>query len=154
MRLWKWWMLVVIAASGPWFGLLRHPQWQRVTWIPFTGAEDKPRDVVANFLMLVPFGWSFASERGRRHPIAAAIGASAALSLAVEVAQLFYRLRDPSATDVLMALCGSAAGATAISLRRGGLPQALNQDHIAQERPTRADEHSPVTRPVERRDAI
>jgi glycopeptide antibiotics resistance protein len=113
MKLWKWWMLVVIAASGPWYGLLREPQWHRVTWIPFTGAEDKPRDVVANFLMLVPFGWSLASDRRRAHPIASAIAASAVLSATVEVAQLFYRLRDPSATDVLMAMCGSAAGSLA-----------------------------------------
>jgi glycopeptide antibiotics resistance protein len=113
MKLWQWWVLVVIVASGPWFGIVGEPQWQRVTWIPFTGAEDKPRDVVENFLMFVPFGLSFASGRRRAHPVAAAIAASAIVSLAVEIPQLFYRLRDPSATDVFMAMCGTAAGSVA-----------------------------------------
>lgn len=111
MKLWKWWVIVVLAVSGPWYGLARTPQWNRVTWIPFRGAEDKPRDVAANFLLFVPFGLSFAGDARGRHAIAASALAAAAVSLPVETAQLFFRLRDPSATDVLMAVCGSAAAA-------------------------------------------
>jgi glycopeptide antibiotics resistance protein len=113
VKLWMWWILVVIVVSGPWFGIVREPQWGRVTWIPFHGFEDKPRDVVANFLLFVPFGWSFAASRPRARSVPAAIALSAAVSLAVEIPQLFYRLRDPSATDVLMAICGAAAGSLA-----------------------------------------
>jgi glycopeptide antibiotics resistance protein len=113
MRLWKWWVLVVVIVSGPWFGIVRQPQWTRVTWIPFTGDEDKPRDVAANILMFVPFGFSYAAARRGRHRLAEAVFASLLLSLSVEIPQLFYRLRDPSATDVLMAMCGSAAGSIA-----------------------------------------
>ena len=113
MKLWKWWVLVVIAASAPWFGVVRHPQWTRVTWIPFTGGEDTPRDIAANFLLYVPFGLSLGYDRGGRYGIAAAALGALALSLPVEASQLFFRLRDPSATDVLMAACGSAAGSLA-----------------------------------------
>jgi glycopeptide antibiotics resistance protein len=113
MRSWPFWVLVIAIASGPWFGIVRHPQWQRVTWIPFHGAEDRPRDVVVNFLLFVPFGWSFAKSRSAGAGVAAAIGAAAIVSIAVEIPQLFYRLRDPSATDVFMAMCGSGAGSLA-----------------------------------------
>jgi glycopeptide antibiotics resistance protein len=109
MKLWKWWILVVVVVSGPWFGIVREPQWQRVTWMPFAGFEDKPQDIVANFLLWVPFGFSFAG--GPRRGIADALLAALCLSLAVEIPQLFYVLRDPSATDVLMAVCGTAGGA-------------------------------------------
>ena len=112
MRSWPFWTLLVIAVSGPWFGVVRDPQWERVTWIPFFGFEDRPRDAVVNFLLYVPFGWSFAKTGGGRG-VAAAMAAGAALSLAVEIPQLFFRLRDPSATDLLMALCGSGAGSVA-----------------------------------------
>jgi glycopeptide antibiotics resistance protein len=112
MRSWPFWTLLVIAVSGPWFGVVRDPQWERVTWIPFFGFEDKPQDVVVNFLLFVPFGWSFVKTGGGRG-VAAALAAGAALSLAVEIPQLFFRLRDPSATDLLMAICGSGAGSVA-----------------------------------------
>jgi glycopeptide antibiotics resistance protein len=113
MKAWQWWLLVVIAASGPWFGIVREPQWQRVTWIPFHGLDDKPHDMVANFLMWVPFGVAFARDRRRGERVAVTVVAGLALSVAVEALQLFYRMRDPSATDVVMAICGSAAGSLA-----------------------------------------
>jgi glycopeptide antibiotics resistance protein len=113
MKLWKWWILVVAVVSGPWFGFSAEPQWHRVTWIPFRGFEDKPRDVLANFLLFVPFGFSFAWDRVGRSQILAAVLAGSIVSICVEVPQLFYRMRDPSATDVLMAVCGAAAGSVA-----------------------------------------
>ena len=112
MRSWPFWTLLVIVVSGPWFGVVRDPQWERVTWIPFSGLGDKPRDVVVTVLLYVPFGWSFVKTRGGRR-VGAAMAAGAALSLAVEIPQLFFRLRDPSATDVLMAVCGAGVGSVA-----------------------------------------
>ena len=103
---------MVAIASGPWFGIVSEPQWARVTWIPFHGFEDRPRDMLVNFLLFVPFGWSFAKSRPRRGVVTTAL-AAAGVSLAVEIPQLFYRLRDPSATDVVMAICGAAAGSLA-----------------------------------------
>jgi glycopeptide antibiotics resistance protein len=116
MKLWHWWILVVVVVSGPWFGLTRQPQWQRVTWIPFHGFEDKPRDVAVNFLLFVPFGVSFARNSGGRRAFARSLLAGAALSIPVEASQLFFVMRDPSATDVLMAICGTAAGAIAVQV--------------------------------------
>jgi len=113
VRSWQFWILVVIIASGPWFGVVREPQWKRVTWIPFHGKEDKPRDILVNFLLFVPFGWSFSKSATGRRSVAATIARAAAVSLAVEIPQLFYRLRDPSATDVFMAMCGAGAGSFA-----------------------------------------
>lgn len=113
IRSWPFWILIVIAASAPWFGIVREPQWSRVTWIPFHGFEDKPRDMVVNFLLFVPFGWSFVRPRPGVNGIVQAALAGGAVSLMVEIPQLFFRLRDPSATDVLMAICGAAAGGLA-----------------------------------------
>jgi glycopeptide antibiotics resistance protein len=113
IRSWPFWILVVFVVSGPWFGIVREPQWARVTWIPFHGFEDKPRDMLVNFMLFVPFGWSFIKSRTGAHGILLAMTAAAAVSLAVEVPQLFYRLRDPSATDLVMAICGAAAGSLA-----------------------------------------
>ena len=110
MRSWPFWIAVVAVASGPWFGLAGRPQWERVTWVPFNGFEDRPSDVLVNFLLFVPFGWSFVKTRPSAARAAAAIAAAAGVSIAVEIPQLFYRLRDPSATDVVMAMCGAGAG--------------------------------------------
>jgi len=113
MRSWPLWIVVVAIASGPWFGVVRHPQWERVTWIPFHGFEDRPRDVLVNFLLFVPFGWSFVKSRTGRGRIVATVLAAAAVSLAVEIPQLFFRFRDASATDVVMAMVGAGAGSLA-----------------------------------------
>ncbi|HET7698564.1 MAG TPA: VanZ family protein [Vicinamibacterales bacterium] len=121
MRSWPFWIIVIAVASGPWFGIAPEPQWSRVTWIPFHGFEDRPRDMLVNVLLFVPFGWSFAKSRPGMRGVLGAIAAAAAVSMAVEIPQLFFRLRDPSATDVLMALCGAAAGSLAAqSFYRGG----------------------------------
>ena len=120
MRSWPFWILVVVAASGPWFGVVLEPQWDRVTWIPFTGFGDKPRDMIVNVLLYVPFGWSFVKTRSRRARVRDVMVAAAVVSIAVEIPQLFYRLRDPSTTDVLMAIIGAAAGSLASqTLHRG-----------------------------------
>ena len=120
MRSWPFWILVVVVASGPWFGVVREPQWDRVTWIPFTGFGDKPRDMIVNVLLYVPFGWSFVKNRFSRTRVRDAMVAAALVSIAVEIPQLFYRLRDPSTTDVVMAIVGAAAGSLASqALHRG-----------------------------------
>lgn len=113
IRSWPFWILVVAAASGPWFGVVSEPQWSRVTWLPFHGLEDRPRDMLINFLLFVPFGWSFAKSHRGAHGVLLAMATGAAVSMAVEIPQLFFRLRDPSATDVVMAICGAAAGSVA-----------------------------------------
>ena len=112
MRSWPFWIVLIAIVSGPWFGIVRHPQWDRVTWIPFHGDEDRPKDVAVNFLLFVPFGWSFVKTR-EGISVGSAVAVATLISVAVEAPQLFYKLRDPSATDVFMAMCGTAAGAFA-----------------------------------------
>ena len=122
MRSWPFWILLIAVVSGPWFGVVREPQWSRVTWIPFQGSGDKQRDMLVNFLLFVPFGWSYVRSRPGPTGILLTAVAAAAVSLSVEVPQLFFRLRDPSATDVLMAICGAVAGSlVAQTFHRGTL---------------------------------
>jgi glycopeptide antibiotics resistance protein len=123
VRFWQVWILLIVVVSGPWFGLTRTPQWDRVTWVPFTGAEDKPRDAIANLILFVPLGWTLYSRRPDARGAALAVAAGCATSVAVESMQLFCVLRDPSATDVLMNTCGTAAGvAGSLAWRRRPLP--------------------------------
>jgi glycopeptide antibiotics resistance protein len=121
--LWKWWVLVVLIISGPWFGYLPRPKWSEVNWVPFADPADKPRDLLQNLLLFVPFGWSYASGRRTRVALIGALGLAALISGAAEATQLFSIERYPSATDVLMAVFGAALGFSgAFAWRRRELP--------------------------------
>jgi glycopeptide antibiotics resistance protein len=105
--LWVWWIVVVWVISFPWIGFTPQPQWARVHAIPFTDPADRPRDMLANIALFIPFGYWFTRER--RWWTAAL--AAAAVSLSAEGTQLFGTLRYPSATDVTAAVLGATAGA-------------------------------------------
>lgn len=123
MKLWRWWIVLVFVVSGPWFGVTTSPQWKRVEWMPFTSKENKPRDVIANVLLFVPLGWSFGASRPGRRGAALAIATGFATSLVAESLQVFWILRDPSATDLLTNTCGTALGVAGAALwRRRPLP--------------------------------
>ena len=106
-----WWIPVVWVISSPWVGFTTQPQWHRVHFVPLTDPADKPRDVVANVLLFVPFGYSAAGRRAKGSGFLFALGAAAAVSLSAEASQLFSTERYPSATDVAAAIVGSALGA-------------------------------------------
>ena len=108
--LWVWWIPVVVGVSLPVFGFTLQPQWSRVHVVPFSDPEDKPRDTLLNIALFIPFGYLFA--RGRRMPgaLAGAMAAAALLSAGAEATQLFSTERNPSGTDVSMAVAGAAAG--------------------------------------------
>jgi len=110
--LWLWWIVVVLAISFPWSGLVSSPQWNRVHPIPFTDPADRPRDFLANIVLFIPFGYSY----GRRGPVWRAVAIAAAVSVTAEATQLFSTTRFPSASDITAALTGSALGAVAASL--------------------------------------
>jgi glycopeptide antibiotics resistance protein len=110
--LWVWWMPVVWAISFPWPGLTSRPQWNRVHSITFTDPADRPRDVIANILLFLPFGYSY----GRRGAVWQAVAIAAGVSITAEASQLFSTTRFPSATDVTAALIGAALGAVGSSL--------------------------------------
>lgn len=84
-------------------------------------------DVAANVLLLVPAGFLCALAARRRAPRAAdGLLVGAALSVAVETAQLFMPLRYPSLLDVLANGAGGWLGAAlAVHLRRRLDPAAL-----------------------------
>jgi glycopeptide antibiotics resistance protein len=104
--LWVWWILVVWFVSFPWIGWTSTPQWQRAQWVPFAGRGDRPRDMVANVLLYVPFGFS----GGRRMTWWQVALASAVVAASAETLELFSRTRFPSATDVVWAASGALAG--------------------------------------------
>jgi glycopeptide antibiotics resistance protein len=109
--LWCWWIPVVWLLSFPWVGFTVVPQWSRAHWIPFTDPADQARDLAANIVLFVPFGYSYARHRGGRFRIVAALVAATVVSVCAEATQLFSTLRFPSATDVIAAMAGAAAGA-------------------------------------------
>lgn len=112
-RLWLLWIPFVWFISFPWIGFTLDPQWDRVHLIPFTDEGDKPRDIIANFLLFVPFGYSVARRRTPARALARAAGLAAVVSISAEAMQLFSTERYPSATDVSVALLGSVVGAVA-----------------------------------------
>lgn len=109
--LWIWWIPLVWVISSPWVGFTREPQWNRVHLIPFADPADRIRDIAANVLLFVPFGYSAAGRRGARSGFVFALVAAAAVSVSAEASQLFSTARYPSATDVSAAIAGSAIGA-------------------------------------------
>jgi glycopeptide antibiotics resistance protein len=86
--------------------------------IPFTDPADRLRDLAANVALFVPFGYLFARDRGRRFGIPLAVLAATVVSLSAEATQLFSTMRYPSATDVVAAMAGAAAGAALASRGR------------------------------------
>lgn len=116
---WGWWVPVVIALSLPIIGFTRHPQWQRVHLVPFSDPEDKVRDQLVNIGMLLPLGYLYARRRPVPEALIGAIGWAAVVSIAAEATQLFSTQRNPSATDVVMAIGGGAIGAIVARLRAG-----------------------------------
>jgi glycopeptide antibiotics resistance protein len=115
LSLWVWWIPVVWAASFP-LGLTATPQWHRVHLVPFTDPADKVWDFAVNILLFVPFGFSFARDRG----LIALPAAAALVSITAEATQLFSTVRYPSGTDVVYAAAGAVAGGIASWLLRGG----------------------------------
>ena len=106
--LWVWWIPVVLIASFP-LGLTATPQWDRIHLVPLTDPADKLEDLAANILLFVPFGYSFARDRGLAWlPLAAGL-----VSTVAELSQLFSTVRYPSGTDVFYAVVGALAGGLA-----------------------------------------
>jgi glycopeptide antibiotics resistance protein len=99
---------VVLIASFP-LGLTATPQWDRIHLVPLTDPADKVEDLAANILLFVPFGYSFARDRGLVWlPLTAGL-----VSAVAELSQLFSTVRYPSGTDVLYAVVGAVAGGCA-----------------------------------------
>ena len=123
MKFWQAWVLLLFIASGPWYGVLPAPQWDHVTWVPFTSRTDKATDMIINTLMFLPLGWTFKTQRRGAAGTGTVLLMALAVSLAAESMQLFCAHRDPSATDVTMNTIGTLLGTAGASLwRRRPLP--------------------------------
>ncbi len=106
------WTVLILIVVVPWLTFKNHSHWQQVAWIPFFSPEVKVRDVVANVLFYVP--WGYFAARQRRHPSAPVWGIvalAAALSIATEISQVYSHGRFPSATDVVCNVVGALIGA-------------------------------------------
>ena len=109
--MWLWWIPVVLLVSSPWAGFTSEPQWHRVHLIPFTDPADKVKDLAANILLFIPFGYSAAGWRHARSGFGFAVAAALVVSVVAEASQLFSTQRYPSATDVTAAVMGAIVGA-------------------------------------------
>jgi glycopeptide antibiotics resistance protein len=112
--LWVWWIPVVLIASFP-LGLTATPQGDRIHFVPLTEPADKVADLAANILLFLPFGYSFARDRGLAWlPLTAGL-----VSAFAELSQLFSTVRYPSGTDVFYAVAGALAGGlVSLALRK------------------------------------
>ena len=100
---------LVFAATYPWGDMVGHSHWTRVRWIPFKTGPFRVLDIVGNLLLCAPLGASaaFLFSRG----VLAAACISLALSVGVEVSQVYSHRRFPSSTDVVCNVAGAVAAA-------------------------------------------
>ena len=112
-RRWPFWLWtgLILLLVLPWTSFQSHTHWQRVAWIPFV--SPPVRDVVANVLLYVPWGYLFVRQMpyARRH-IWIVVMLAAVLSFSTEASQLYSHGRFPSATDLICNIFGALAGAT------------------------------------------
>jgi glycopeptide antibiotics resistance protein len=104
------WIGVIVLVVVPWGRFQDHPHWARIDWLPFIGQPIRVRDVVANTLLYLPFGYWHHKQGGSVRlwrTIAFAFG----LSLATEFTQIFSHGRFPSARDVTCNTVGALWGA-------------------------------------------
>jgi glycopeptide antibiotics resistance protein len=108
----------VWAISFPWKSFTPRPQWSRVHLVPFTDPADRPRDVIANIALFVPFGYLYV----RRGSWWRAIAIATVVSVIAEATQLFSTDRFPSATDVTAGVVGTVLGAIVSLVAGKGRP--------------------------------
>ncbi|MEQ1573030.1 MAG: VanZ family protein [Vicinamibacterales bacterium] len=104
------WTLVILMAVVPWRNYTDHVHWGWVQWIPFTTPPVKARDIIANILIYVPFGYLYARQRAGCRRAWRIIGYAATLSLATEATQLFSHTRFPSSGDWVCNVTGAWMG--------------------------------------------
>jgi hypothetical protein len=109
-----WWYFLaattsLIVLTFPW-DLQNHPHWQKVAWVPFVTGIVRLQDLLGNAALYFPFGYFMPTE-SRSVRVAAAMALSMLLSASIELAQVWSHVRFPSATDVVMNVAGSVAGA-------------------------------------------
>lgn len=102
------WTGVIVVAVVPWYRIQDHSHWAGVQWIPFQ-PPLRLRDIVANILFYIPFGYLCLRAVDRR--VWRVVLAACALSLLTELTQVFSHGRFPSATDLVCNTAGAWLGA-------------------------------------------
>lgn len=99
----------IALVTLPW-DIQNHAHWQKVAWVPFTTGIVRPIDLVANATLYFPLGLAIPSASPRRK-VALALVVALGMSTLLELAQVWSHSRFPSATDIVMNVVGSVAGA-------------------------------------------
>ena len=105
---WCWWVILILLVCLPWPGMAPRAD-NQVQLVPFTGAADRPRDIIANIFLFLPFGYLFALSHPRRG-YALLVAIAAAISLSAESLQVLSPARYASATDVVVNTIGAFLG--------------------------------------------
>lgn len=119
-------LLVIAAATLP-FDVQDHPHWMKVAWVPFVSGVVRPIDLLMNAALYLPIGYVLPIASCRRR-VATAAGIALLVSLGLEVSQVWSHQRFPSATDLIMNIFGSVAGAAIANgkvRRRRGVPATV-----------------------------
>jgi glycopeptide antibiotics resistance protein len=101
-------MLLIVAVVLP-REFQNHTHWAKVRWIPFVTPPVRTRDLAANVMLYLPFGFAASRLPGRRKG-ARTILLAAGLSLVTEWTQVFSHDRIPSTTDVCCNMLGAGLG--------------------------------------------
>jgi glycopeptide antibiotics resistance protein len=101
----------IVAVTFPW-DLQDHPHWYKVSWLPFVTGIVRPYDLLINTALYFPLGFAIPTLSSRTRVVAAA-ALAIVMSGLLEFAQVWSHVRFPSATDLLMNVMGSIAGAVA-----------------------------------------
>jgi glycopeptide antibiotics resistance protein len=109
------WIGVIVLVVVPWGRFQDHPHWGRVDWLPFISQPIRVRDVVANTLLYLPFGY-WHRKQSLSAPVWRTVALAFGLSIAMEFTQIFSHGRFPSMRDVTCNTVGAMWGA--MSARR------------------------------------
>lgn len=104
------WIGVILFVVTPWYGIRDHSHWANVQWIPFVSPPVRLRDIVANTLFYVPFGYFYVRAM-RRGEVWHAVATALLLSAMTELTQVYSHGRFPSTTDLLCNSTGAYFGA-------------------------------------------
>jgi len=103
------WVGVIIFVVVPWYRVQDHSHWGGVQWVPFLTPPIRLRDIVANTLFYIPFGYLGVRAIDRR--VGRVVIIAGLLSLLTEFSQVFSHGRFPSSTDLVCNTLGAWVGA-------------------------------------------
>ena len=126
---WVVWTAVILAIVVPWNGFLDHTHWGKVGWIPFISPPIKIRDIVANVLLYLPFGYLGRRSIGGRLGTSSVVVLAALLSFGSEATQLYSHWRFPSATDFTCNVLGAVSGTYFARISRRSVRDTLSLEN-------------------------